>query len=90
MIQVQQDAVECAIRSLEERNAEHDVAAHIKRITIHNVKYNPTWQCAVGRNFVTHQTSLHVFIFFPQPAALLIKVLYSGFKSFMAMYFFFP
>ncbi|KFV40536.1 Dynein light chain 1, cytoplasmic, partial [Gavia stellata] len=57
--EMHQHAVECAIQSLEECNIEHDIAAPIKRISFHR-KYNPTWQCAVGRDFETQET--HHFI----------------------------
>ncbi|NXW15820.1 DYL1 protein, partial [Circaetus pectoralis] len=58
--EMQQDAVECVIQSLEEHNIEHDIAAHIKREF--DRKYNPTWQCTVGRNFVTQKTSHFIFV----------------------------
>ncbi|CAM9545671.1 unnamed protein product [Bubo scandiacus] len=60
--EMQQDAVECAIQSPEECNVEHNIAAHIKRISEFDRKYNPTWQCTVGRNFVTHETSQFILI----------------------------
>ncbi|NWS54543.1 DYL1 protein, partial [Chunga burmeisteri] len=73
--EVQQDAVECAIQSLEECSVECDAAAHIKkRISEFDRKYNPTWQCTVGRNFcscVTHETSQFI-IFCLGPATLLL------------------
>ncbi|KFQ68878.1 Dynein light chain 1, cytoplasmic, partial [Phaethon lepturus] len=55
--EMQQGAVEHATPSLEECNIDRDIAAHIKRISEFNRKYNPNWQCAVGRNFVTHETN---------------------------------
>ncbi|NWH46781.1 DYL1 protein, partial [Fregata magnificens] len=60
--EMQEDAVECAIQSLEECNIERGIAARIKRISEHDRKYNPTWQCAVGRNFVTHETSHFILV----------------------------
>ncbi|NXK05515.1 DYL1 protein, partial [Herpetotheres cachinnans] len=62
--EMQQDAVECAIHSLEECSVEHDTAAHPLLQEFDRV-YNPTWPCTVGRNFcgcVTHE--IHHFILF--------------------------
>ncbi|NXS70272.1 DYL1 protein, partial [Pandion haliaetus] len=70
--EMQQDAVECATQSLEEHNVEHDTAAHIKRISEFDRKYNPTWQCTVGRNFVTQKTG-HFILVFLGPVTVLDK-----------------
>ncbi|NXT42121.1 DYL2 protein, partial [Pelecanoides urinatrix] len=59
--EMQQDAVECAIQSMEECNVECDTAAHIKKRSFDR-KYNPIWQCAVGRNFVTLETSHFILV----------------------------
>ncbi|NXS43929.1 DYL1 protein, partial [Balaeniceps rex] len=72
--EMQKDAVECAIQSLEECNVEHDIAAHIKRISGEfDRKYNLTWQCAVGRNFVTHETSHFILVCLDPVTVLLLK-----------------
>uniref|UniRef100_A0A8B9NHY0 Dynein light chain n=1 Tax=Accipiter nisus TaxID=211598 RepID=A0A8B9NHY0_9AVES len=63
--EMQQDAVECVIQSLEERNVEHDIAEFDR-------KYNPTWQCTMGRNFVTQKTS-HFILVCLGPVTVLIK-----------------
>ncbi|NXV98688.1 DYL1 protein, partial [Calonectris borealis] len=70
----QQDAVECAIQSLEECSVECDTAAHIKR-TSFDRKYNPTWQCAVGRNFVTHEPSHFILVCLGSVLLLMLKAM---------------
>ncbi|NXX17779.1 DYL1 protein, partial [Podargus strigoides] len=69
--EMQHRAVECAIQSLQECSVKHDIAACIKR-TSFDRKYSPTWQCAVGRNFVTHETS-HFLLICPGPVTALLK-----------------
>ncbi|NXF28925.1 DYL1 protein, partial [Nyctibius bracteatus] len=71
--ETQQDAVECAIQSLEECNVEHVIAAHIKRISEFDRKYNPTRQCAVGSNFVTHKTSHFILVCLGPVSVLLLR-----------------
>ncbi|KFP48619.1 Dynein light chain 1, cytoplasmic, partial [Cathartes aura] len=71
--EMQQDSVKCAIQSLEDCNIEHDIAGHIKKISVFDRKYNPTWQCTVGRNFVTHKTSHFVLICLGPVTVLLLK-----------------
>uniref|UniRef100_A0AAY4BUQ7 Dynein light chain n=1 Tax=Denticeps clupeoides TaxID=299321 RepID=A0AAY4BUQ7_9TELE len=54
---MQQDAVDCAMQSMEKYNIEKDIAEFDK-------KYNPTWHCIVGRNFgsyVTHETKHFIY-----------------------------
>ncbi|NXJ48573.1 DYL1 protein, partial [Spizaetus tyrannus] len=70
--EMQQDAVECVMQSLEEHNVEHDIVAHVKRISEFDRKYNPTWQCTVGRNFVIQKTS-HFILVCLGPVTVLIK-----------------
>uniref|UniRef100_A0A663EGQ0 Dynein light chain n=1 Tax=Aquila chrysaetos chrysaetos TaxID=223781 RepID=A0A663EGQ0_AQUCH len=65
--EMQQDAVECVMQSLEEHNVKHDIAAHE-----FDRKYNPTWQCTVGRNFVIQKTS-HFILVCLGPVTVLIK-----------------
>ncbi|KFV38824.1 Dynein light chain 1, cytoplasmic, partial [Tyto alba] len=60
--EIQGCAVECAIQPLEECDVECDVAAHIKRISVFDRKYNPTWHFTVVRNFVTHEISHFIFL----------------------------
>ncbi|NXQ97020.1 DYL1 protein, partial [Sagittarius serpentarius] len=71
--EMQQDAVECAIPSLEECSVVHDIAAHIKRISDFDRKYNPTWQCTVGRNFVAQKTSHIILVCLGPVTVRLIK-----------------
>ncbi|NXJ39948.1 DYL1 protein, partial [Ciconia maguari] len=71
--EMQQGAVECAIQSLEEWNVERDIAACIKRISEPDRTYNPTWQCAVGRNFVMHETSRFILVCLGPVTILLLK-----------------
>ncbi|NXX59496.1 DYL1 protein, partial [Scopus umbretta] len=71
--EMQPDAVECAIQSLEECSVQHDIAAHIKRISEFDRKCNPSWQCTVGRNFVTHETSHFILICLGPVTVLLFK-----------------
>uniref|UniRef100_A0A3Q2PQ50 Dynein light chain n=1 Tax=Fundulus heteroclitus TaxID=8078 RepID=A0A3Q2PQ50_FUNHE len=49
--EMQQDAVDCAMQAMEKYNIEKDIAAYVKKEF--DKKYNPTWHCIVGRNFVT-------------------------------------
>uniref|UniRef100_A0A8C0BN06 Dynein light chain n=1 Tax=Buteo japonicus TaxID=224669 RepID=A0A8C0BN06_9AVES len=63
--EMQQDTVECVIQSLEEHNVEHDIAEFDR-------KYNPSWQCPVGRNFVTQKTT-HFILVCLGPVTVLIK-----------------
>ncbi|NXI74189.1 DYL1 protein, partial [Anseranas semipalmata] len=72
--EMQQQAVECAIRSLEEYSVEYDIAARIKREF--DRKYSPTWHCVVGRDFsscVTHETNHFIFVYLGHVAILLFK-----------------
>ncbi|KFV87773.1 Dynein light chain 1, cytoplasmic [Struthio camelus australis] len=72
--EMQHDAVECAVHSLEEYNIEHEIAAHIKREF--DKKYNPTWHCVVGRNFsshVTHESKHFIYFYLGHVAILLFK-----------------
>ncbi|KFV96208.1 Dynein light chain 1, cytoplasmic, partial [Fulmarus glacialis] len=71
--EMQQDSVECAIQSLEECNVECDTEAYIKRTSEFDKKYNPTWQCAVGRNFVTHETSHFILVCLGSVFLLMLK-----------------
>ncbi|NXE72012.1 DYL1 protein, partial [Cochlearius cochlearius] len=70
--EMQQDVGACATQSLEECNAERDIAAHVKRISQFDRKSNPTWQCAVGRNFVTRKTSYFILVCLG-PVTVLLK-----------------
>ncbi|NWX50948.1 DYL1 protein, partial [Steatornis caripensis] len=65
--EMQQDAVECPTQASEERYTECDIATYIKRM-----KYNPTWQHAVGRSFVTHKAS-HFILVCLGPVTVLFK-----------------
>ncbi|NWZ24683.1 DYL1 protein, partial [Asarcornis scutulata] len=72
--EMQQQAVQCALRSLEEQGVEFAVAARIKREF--DRKYNPTWHCVVGRDFsscVTHETNHFIFVYLGHLAVLLFK-----------------
>ncbi|NWH23887.1 DYL1 protein, partial [Grus americana] len=60
--EMQQDAVECAIQCLEECRVERDIAAHRRRISEFDKKYNPTWHGTVGRDFVPQETSHFILI----------------------------
>ncbi|XP_040111533.1 dynein light chain 1, cytoplasmic-like [Oryx dammah] len=71
--EMQQDLMECATQALEKHNIEKDIVAHIKK---EFEKYNPTWQCLVGRNFgsyVIHETEHFVSFYLGQVAILLFK-----------------
>ncbi|XP_072207248.1 dynein light chain LC6, flagellar outer arm-like [Excalfactoria chinensis] len=71
---MQQQAVQCAARSLEEHSPECSVAAHIKREF--DRRYSPTWHCVVGRSFascVTHETNNFIFAYLGHVALLLFK-----------------
>ncbi|KAF9896950.1 Dynein light chain 1, cytoplasmic [Lobosporangium transversale] len=71
---VQQEAVECAIRAFEKYTVEKDIAAHIKKEF--DKKYGATWHCIVGRNFgsyVTHETKHFIYFYLDQIAILLFK-----------------
>ena len=48
---MQQDAIDIATQALEKFNIEKDIAAFIKKEF--DKKYNPTWHCIVGKNFLT-------------------------------------
>ncbi|XP_053376139.1 dynein light chain LC6, flagellar outer arm-like [Mercenaria mercenaria] len=54
---MQQDAVDCATQALEKFSAGQDIATFIQKEF--NKKYNPIWNCVVGRSFgskVIHET----------------------------------
>ena len=64
---MQQDALEFTTQAMEKFNIETDIAAFVKEEF--DRKYNPTWQCIVGRDFgsyVTHEieTNNQYFIYF--------------------------
>ncbi|XP_068818584.1 dynein light chain 1, cytoplasmic-like [Capricornis sumatraensis] len=72
--EMQQDSVECATQALEKYNIEKDTVAHTKKEF--DQKYNPTWHCTVGRNFVsyvTHETKHFIYFYLDQVAILLFK-----------------
>ncbi|XP_040122444.1 dynein light chain 1, cytoplasmic-like [Oryx dammah] len=72
--EMQQDSVECATQALEKYNTEKDIVAHTKKEF--DKKYNPTWHCTVGRNFVsyvTHDTKHFICFYLDQVAILLFK-----------------
>jgi dynein light chain LC8-type len=48
---MQQDAIDIATQALEKFNIEKDIAAFIKKEF--DKKYNPTWQCIVGK-YLSH------------------------------------
>lgn len=52
--EVQQEAVECAVRAFEKYSIEKDIAAFIKKEF--DKKYGVTWHCIVGRNFGSYVT----------------------------------
>lgn len=57
---MQQEAVECAVRAFEKYTVEKDIAAFMKKEF--DKKYGSTWHCIVGRNFgsyVTHGKASH-------------------------------
>ncbi|KAF8924775.1 Dynein light chain Tctex-type [Dissophora ornata] len=81
---VQQEAIECAVRAFEKFTVEKDIAAFIKKEF--DKKYGATWHCIVGRNFgsfVTHgkwqqiaskrQTKHFIYFYLDQIAILLFK-----------------
>ncbi|XP_017075452.1 dynein light chain 1, cytoplasmic [Drosophila eugracilis] len=71
---MQQDAVNSAIKALDRYNIETDVAAYIKKEF--DRKYNPTWHCIVGHHFgsyVTHETRHFIYFYMAQVAILLFK-----------------
>lgn len=58
---MQQDAINVASRALDKYPIEKDIASYIKKEF--DKKYDPTWHCAVGRNFgsfVTHEAKTMV------------------------------
>jgi dynein light chain LC8-type len=58
---MQQDAIDCASQAIDKYPAEKDIASYIKKEF--DKKYDPTWHCAVGRNFgsfVTHEAKTMV------------------------------
>ena len=62
--EVQQEAVECAVRAFEKYSIEKDIAAFIKKEF--DKKYGVTWHCIVGRNFGSYVTH-GMFIFSTSP-----------------------
>ncbi|NXH66361.1 DYL2 protein, partial [Hydrobates tethys] len=69
--EMQQHAVDCVILAVEKYNVEREIAALTKREF--DRKYNPTWQCAVGRNFVTHETSHFILVCLGPVTVVLLK-----------------
>ncbi|KAF9111894.1 Dynein light chain 1, cytoplasmic [Mortierella sp. AM989] len=72
--EMQQEAVECAIRGFEKYTVEKDIAAFLKKEF--DKKYGATWHCIVGRNFgsyVTHETKHFIYFYLDQIAILLFK-----------------
>jgi hypothetical protein len=60
---MQQDAIDCASQAIDKYPNEKDIASYIKKEF--DKKYEPTWHCAVGRNFgsfVTHEAKTMVGI----------------------------
>ena len=51
---MQQEAVECAVRAFEKYTVEKDIAAFMKKEF--DKKYGSTWHCIVGRNFGSYVT----------------------------------
>ena len=71
---MQNDAVEIATKAIEAHVMERDIALQIKREF--DKKYNPTWQCIVGRNFgadVVHESKHFIYFYLGQQAILLFK-----------------
>lgn len=82
---MQQDAIDIATQALEKFNIEKDIAAFIKKEF--DKKYNPTWHCIVGKNFIiinqllgrnfgsyiTHETKHFIYFYLGQVAVLLFK-----------------
>jgi dynein light chain LC8-type len=52
--EMQQEAVECAVRAFEKYTVEKDIAAFMKKEF--DKKYGATWHCIVGRNFGSYVT----------------------------------
>jgi len=72
--EMQQDAVDCATQALERFNFWKDIAAYI--IKEFDKKYNPTWQCIVGRDFgscMTHENQHFIYFCLGQEAIILFK-----------------
>jgi dynein light chain LC8-type len=60
---MQQDAINVASLALDKYPNEKDIASYIKKEF--DKKYEPTWHCAVGRNFasfVTHEAKTMVLL----------------------------
>ncbi|KAG0207430.1 Dynein light chain 1, cytoplasmic [Mortierella sp. GBA30] len=72
--EMQQEAIECAVRAFEKFTVEKDIAAFLKKEF--DRKYGATWHCIVGRNFgsyVTHETKHFIYFYLDQIAILLFK-----------------
>lgn len=71
---MQQEAIGVATQALEKFNIEKDIGNYIAREF--DKKYEPAWQCIVGRNFgsyVTHETKHFIYFYLGQVAILLFK-----------------
>ncbi|KAG0263582.1 MAG: dynein light chain [Linnemannia gamsii] len=72
--EMQQDAIEVAIRAFTQFAIEREMAAYLKKEF--DRKYGLTWHCIVGRNFgsfVTHETKHFIYFYLGQIAVLLYK-----------------
>jgi dynein light chain LC8-type len=59
---MQTDTIDISTQALDRFNIEKDIASYLKKEF--DKKYNPTWQCVVGRSFgwfVTHETKHFVY-----------------------------
>jgi len=72
--EMQQDAIDYAMKALDNSDVYKDMAFHLKREF--DKKYNPTWHCIVGKNFgsyVSHETGNGIYFYIGQRAILLFK-----------------
>ncbi|CAJ1077583.1 dynein%2C light chain, LC8-type 2b [Xyrichtys novacula] len=72
--EMQQDAVDCAMRAMEKYKIENDIAAYVKKEF--DKKYNPTWQCCVGKNYGTRMmcdSKQFIYFYLDRVAVLLFK-----------------
>lgn len=71
---MQQDAIESAVRAIQTEGVFKDIAACIKKDF--DKRYGPTWHCITGNafgTFVTHEERNFIYFFLDDLAVLLFK-----------------